>query len=548
MHDCATLSVGGATNLASCQIPQLVLGNAALATPPRPQVQPNQIGSLPPVASGHNMKAQLEYYNQLMALQAATTSARSPAGGTRPATVVAPPVPSQVLMVSPGLQQPISGQPDKLTAGMQAASLAQRGNMQLQKAQKVREENSLLNQLKSQFQQQQLSQHLQGLQNLQMLQELQRATHKQLEQQAMQNLNPLLLAQFYMAQQNSLSVIPQAAAAGSSSAASHPLPASALAAAYSGLPHFSRPQSAFAAPPPKVDPKAFAFDKSRWLLTGEVSGGKRAREADAAKPQSDEKRLKIEAEKGAPIKPVAVRPSHQSGSGTSGQCPSPNSPLSLGKKDQVAVESKAKAKKLESHLVEDEDEDYVKLKIHVGSGGEESRIIGKKCKWWPKRLDLRFQDVTCLETLKENNAATLEALGEPTIRKDKSGKEKLKGIYRKPDGHYKADIQVFGRSVFLGNYARKELACQAHDRVALKMYGPKLANRWPIPVQRFHFHPKFYLPDTDYINDVEIEQLIRDIREDAKIWKLKGRYSSDTIKMYRSKSSVDGDQGVKAES
>ena len=35
-----------------------------------------------------------------------------------------------------------------------------------------------------------------------------------------------------------------------------------------------------------------------------------------------------------------------------------------------------------------------------------------------------------------------------------------------------------------------------------------------------------------------IEQLIRDIREDAKIWKLKARYSNDTIKMYRNRASI----------
>jgi len=449
----------------------------------------------------------------------------------------APPNPQQVILLGQS-QPPSLVQQDPSLAQKQANLAAQPLGLQnkatgMFKTPTTREENSLLNQLKAQYQQQQQLNQLQELSQAQyshyFLQQLQHMTQKQLvlQQQGLQNVNPaafLLPPKVPISQPRLPTPSPT-------------LPIQKLVASMN-------PPAASLEALSRLQPHQLQFDASRWLLTGESSGTKRPRVAEptAVRGLTEDKRRKLDYDQQGLIKPVPVRASQGNANPPHSRPQSPVTPLALTEKTEAnaadVVAKTAAVKQEATQLVEEEDEDYVKLKINVGSGEEDSRIIGKKCKWWPKRLDLRFQDITSLKVLQENNKATFDTLGQPTIRIDKTGKERLKGIYKKPDGHYKADIQVCGRSVFLGNYARKELACQAHDRVALKMYGPKLANRWPIPVQRFHYHPKFYLPDSDYINEVPIEQLIRDIREDAKIWKLKARYSNDTIKMYRSRASI----------
>jgi len=104
---------------------------------------------------------------------------------------------------------------------------------------------------------------------------------------------------------------------------------------------------------------------------------------------------------------------------------------------------------------------------------------------------------------KDAERADKASLAPPTLQRDMKGNLILRGIYKKPEGTFKADIQVHGRSVYLGNYARIELACQAYDRVLIKIHGADNIKNFALPAsQRLHFDLRYYEDDLSYIEKV----------------------------------------------
>ena len=127
-----------------------------------------------------------------------------------------------------------------------------------------------------------------------------------------------------------------------------------------------------------------------------------------------------------------------------------------------------------------------------------------------KILKEEEQNKVCSQTSSEEKKEVLEP---PVLQKDMKGKLILRGIYKKPEGTFKADIQVHGRSVYLGNYARIELACQAYDRVLIKIHGAENIRKFALPSsQRLHFALKYYNDDLDYIEKVCLERSLHVVR------------------------------------
>jgi len=197
-----------------------------------------------------------------------------------------------------------------------------------------------------------------------------------------------------------------------------------------------------------------------------------------------------------------------------------------------------------------EDRKDVKGRIKVKDGeeaagdneGTNSKGARKRAVWWPERATFMFKDVTknpkFAELMEKHKTDKEVALSRNNQSVAKAGK--VKGVYKRRSGKngvryearmfntclYKRAINVSG-SIFLGFYSTQDLACQAYDRIAINVFGRDMTD-WPMG-HKLNFAFELYKEDLEVLESTSTEQLIEEIREDARLYKVYNKYSPSTV-------------------